>query len=166
MGAGGVVGEGEDFKADALDRVEGIVEGGDKLFEGIGSEAALFQRSGEVADFGSFEKGFEMAARKVKANLVLEEREKPVEVEVVGIKVREDDGGEVLEAETDAVEALLGDAGSESGIDEKVAPGRADDGGVASRSASEHAYFERHPCLQSAEKKFSVTGRWDASAAL
>lgn len=136
VGTSGVMGEGQNFKADAADGFEGVIKRRDERFEGVRREPALFKRGSEVADFGSFEKSPEMAARNVQADLMFEESEQPVKIKVVGIKVSEDDGGEILEPQANAVQALLGHARAEAGINEEGAPGGAHDGGIAPRSTA------------------------------
>ena len=131
VGAGGVMGEVEDVEGDALHRGECVVERDDELLQAVGREAFFFEFELEVADFGGLEEGGEVAAGDVDFNIVFKDGEEPVKVEVVGIEVGEDDGGDVGKGHSDAVQALFCDAGTEAGIEEEGAPWGADDGGVA-----------------------------------
>lgn len=141
MGALFIVGEADGFHADAADGLEGGVlgEAGDELVDGRvrGTfEAELFLC---VEGFAGFDHGAGVVVGAEDADVVFEEGLEPVGIEVVGVEVGEDHGLEVGELDPGSGEALAGGAGAKAGVDEERAPGSADDGGVAGRSAAKHA---------------------------
>ena len=113
--------------------------GGDAFGEGFGEEAIF-----HVADFGDFEKVLDAAGGKVDADAPFENRAEPVGVEVIGIEVGEDDGGEIAEGDAGAVEAFFGGA-SAAGIDEQSTE-EAHTSVEFPEEPLPRGEFERHPC--------------------
>ena len=141
VGAFGIVGESEGFDLDALHGLEGrgFGEGMDEVFEGAGEAVFGAELFLGVEGFAGVEEAAGVVRGGVEMDALFEEGLKPVGIEVVGIEVGEEDGLQVGEFDAGAGETLRGGAGPESGVDEEGAPGSADEGGVAGRTASEDA---------------------------
>lgn len=153
-----IVGEGKRGDVDVPDGFEVVIEAGDEFGERR-EPGAVFggKLEGEIAHFGGIEEVLDASPGAKDPDTQLDDGLKPVPVEVVVVEVRQKDGREIFEAQSDPFprprstcpsHALGGGARPETRIDEEIAPGGAHDGGISGGPAAEDTKFERHPCLQ------------------